>query len=72
MGESLIFKAAMPTKCGSGPPGLCANGWRKILTSRSFGTASSNLRKTFALLVKRLCLEEIKNAESLESFTAID
>ena len=28
------------------------------------------MRKTFALFVKRLCLEEIKNAESLESFIA--
>ena len=70
MDESLILKAAMLTKGGSGPSGLDADGWRKILTSRSFGTASSELRKTFALFVKRLCVEEIKNAESLESFIA--
>ena len=37
-----------------------SDGWRRILTSRPFGTASSDLRKTFALFVKRLCLEEKK------------
>ena len=68
--ESLILKAAMLTKGGSGPSSLDADGWRKILASRSFGTASSDLRKTFALFVKRLCLEEIKNTESLESLIA--
>ena len=70
MDESLILKAAMLAKGGSGPSGLDADGWRKILTSRSFGTASSELCKTFALFVKRFCLEEIKNAESLNSFIA--
>ena len=70
MAESLILKAAMLTKRGSGPSGLDADGWRKILTSRSFGTSSSELRKTFALFVKSLCVKEIKNAESLESFIA--
>ena len=68
--ESLILKASMLIKDGSGPLGLDADGWRKILTSRSYGTASSKLRKTFVLFVKRLCLEEIKNSEFLESFIA--
>ena len=68
MDESLILKAAMLTKGGSGPSGLDAYGWRKILTSRSFGTASSEFRKTFASFVKSLCVEEIKNADSLEPF----
>ena len=70
MDESLILKAAMLTKGGSGPSGLDADGWRKILTSSSFGTASSELCKTFALFIKRLCLEETENAESLKSFIA--
>ena len=60
MHESLILKAAMLTKSGSEISGLDTDGWRKILTSRSFGTASSDMHKTFALFVKRLCLEEIK------------
>ena len=58
------MKAAMPTKWGSGPSGLNADVWRKILTSRLFGIASSELRKTFALFVKRLFLEEIRNAQN--------
>ena len=70
MDESLILKAAMLTRHGFGSSGLDADGWRKILILCSFGTASSDLRKIFALFVKRLCLEEIKNAESLESFIA--
>ena len=70
MDESLILKAAMLTKGGSETSGLDTDGWRKILTSSSFGTASSDMYKTFALFVKRLCLKEIKNAESLKSFIA--
>ena len=72
MNKFLIFNAAMPTKGGSGPSGLDAGGWRKIFTSRSFGTAtaSSELCKTFALLVERLWLNEIRNTESQESFIA--
>ena len=55
MNESLILKAAMPTKGGSGPSGLETDGWRKILISRSFGTASSEFRKALAMFLKRLC-----------------
>ena len=60
MNESLILKAAMLIKGGSGPSGLDADGWRKILISRSFGTASSHLRKTFGLFVKRLLRRDKK------------
>ena len=68
--ESLILKAAMLTKGGFGPSDFHADGWRKILISRSFGTASYKLFKIFALFVERLYLEEMKHAESLESFIA--
>ena len=70
MNESLILKAAVLAKGGSRKSGLDADGWRKILISRSSRTASYDLRKTFTLFVKKLCLEDIKNAESLESFIA--
>ena len=62
MDQSLILKAAMLTKGGSGPSGqkvdldhlaLTLMVVEKILTLHSFGTASSDLRKTFALFVKR-------------------
>ena len=52
MDESLILKVVMLTKGGSGLSGLDADGLRKILTSRSFGTASFELCKTFALFLK--------------------
>ena len=68
--ESLILKAATLTKGESGPSGLDADGWRRILTSREFGTSSSDLRKTFTQLIKRLCIEELETTISLEAFTA--
>ena len=68
--KSLILKAAMLTKGGSGPPGLDADGWRRMLSSREFGTSSTDLRKTFAQLIKRLCIEELETTTSLEAFTA--
>ena len=72
MDESLVFKAAMLTNGRSGSSGLDAVGWTKNrnITLHSFGTASSELRKIFALFAKRLCLDERKNSESLESFIA--
>ena len=60
----------MLTKVGSGLSGLDADGWRRMLTSREFGTSSTDLRKTFAQLIKRLCIEELERTASLETFTA--
>ena len=70
--ESLILKAAMLTKGRSGPSGLDADGWRRMLTSREFGTSSTDLclRKTFAQLIKKLCIEELGTTTSFEAFTA--
>ena len=57
--KSLVMRAAMLTKGGSGPSGLDADGWRGILTSKQFGNSSSDLRKTFANFIKKLCSEEL-------------
>ena len=54
MDESVRMKASMLTKGESGPSGLDADGWRRILTFRVFGTAALDLRKTFAQLIKKL------------------
>ena len=70
MDESVIMKALMLRKDGSGPSGLDADGWRKILTSRAFGTATLDLRKAFAQLIKKMCVEELELPSSLESFVA--
>eukprot|EP00794_Sanderia_malayensis_P000712 gene712-16297_t len=53
-GES-VRKAAIRTKGGSGPSGMDGEGWRRILTSNSFGDASENLCNAFASAIKKLC-----------------
>ena len=58
------------TKVGSGPSSLDADEWRRMLTSREFGTSSTDLRKTFAQVIKKLCIEELESTTSLEAFTA--
>ena len=60
----------MLTKGGSGPSGLDADGWRRILTSRAFWTATLDLRRTLAQLIKNLCVEELESPTSFESFLA--
>jgi len=40
--EELIMKVAFATKGGAGPSGLDAEGWKRMLTSKQFGTASSD------------------------------
>ena len=40
--ENLVLKAATATKGGSGPSGLDADGWRRILTSSVYGIYSNN------------------------------
>ena len=71
MDESVIMKASMLTKGESGPSGQHqADGWRRILTYRAFGTAILDLRKIFAQLIKELRVEELESPSSLESFVA--
>ena len=52
MDEPIKIKASILTKGGSGPSGLDADSWCRILTSRAFGTATLDLRRTFAQLIK--------------------
>ena len=40
--EELARKAAIRTKGESGPSGLDADGWRKMLTSKVFGSCTSD------------------------------
>ena len=44
-----------------------ADGWRRILASNSFGTASSDLRKAFENVVKKLCTDLIEN-QTIEAY----
>ena len=52
MDESVIMKASMLTKGRSWSSVLDADVWRRILTSRAFGNATLDLRKTFAQQIK--------------------
>ena len=56
---------------GSGPSGLDADGWRKMLTLKVFGSCTSNLCKAIAGSIKYNCTNEIKfqnNITSLKTF----
>ena len=70
MDESVIMKVSMLTKSRSWSSVLDADVWRRILTSRALGTATLDLRKTFAQQIKKLCVEELKSPSSLESIVA--
>ena len=63
-----VKQAAIKTRGGSGPLGMDADGWRRILESNKFfGTGRSDLRKVFACLIRKLCSEKIESS-TIESF----
>ena len=71
--EELLRKAAIRTKGGSGPSGFNSDSWRKMLTSKVFGSCTSNLRKAIADFIKYICVNKIEfrnNTASLETFIA--
>ena len=68
--EEMVLREASITKSGSGPSGLDVDGWRRILTSNSFGTASSDLRKSVADFIKKLSKKTNSENKSLEAFIA--
>ena len=68
MDESIIMKGLALTVRGSGPSSLCRRS--RILPSCAFGTATLDLRQTYAQLIKKLCVEELEPASSLESSVA--
>ena len=65
--EEIIRKAAIRTKGGSGPSGMDGDGWRRILTSNNFRTSSSDLRKAFAIVVRKLCTDLVET-HTIEAF----
>ena len=42
--DETILKAALRTKGAAGPSGLDADGWRRILVSKNYGTCGNDLR----------------------------
>ena len=67
--EDMVRRAALKTKGGAGPSGMDANGWCRILTSNCYGSSSSDLCKTIAAVIRRLCTEEV-NSRSIEALLA--
>ena len=49
----MVKEAALKTKGVSGLLGLHADGWRKILVSKSYGKINADLRKAFANVIKK-------------------
>lgn len=50
-------EAALRTKGSGGPSGVDANGFKRILASKSFKRSSINLCESIATLTRRLCTE---------------
>ena len=47
--EAMVYAAAKMTRGGSGPSGIDADGWRRILISRDYGETGNDLRKSLRL-----------------------
>ena len=52
--ESMVKDAVLQTKGVSGPSGLDADGWTKILASKSYGTIDADLRRAFVKVIKKI------------------
>ena len=73
--KNMVKETTLKTKEGSGPSGLDADGWRKILVSKSYGTINSDLIRAFANVIKKICIEKLpvdttKDETPLEAFLA--
>ena len=72
-----VRHAALNTRGGAELSGMDAYGWRHILASRNYGSASQDLRNLYAKFVKSLCNEKVDilfqngtPTSSLEAFLA--
>ena len=67
--ESMVKDAVLQTKGVSGPSGLDADGWTKILASKSYGTIDADLRRAFVKVIKKICTEKL-TAETTKDETS--
>ena len=58
------------THGGAGPSGVDADGWRHMLVSRNFVSASEELRAELATMIRQLCTEKIELITSNEGLTS--
>ena len=73
--ENMVKEAALETKGGSDPSGLDADGWKKILASKSYITINTDLRQEFANVIKKRSTEKLpvdttKDGTPLDAFLA--
>ncbi len=54
----MIWKKALKTEGSAGPSGLDARGWRKILSSATFGNDASDLCNALAAVARKLATLE--------------
>ena len=50
-----IYEAAKKTNGSAGPSGLDSDGWQRLLCSKSYGSAGTDLCEAVALLTRKLC-----------------
>ena len=55
--EAMVKEAVLRTKCGSGPSGLDADGWREILVSKSYRTINADLTRAFDNVIEKFALK---------------
>ena len=62
--SEMVRDAIKKTRDSAGPFGLDADGWRRILMSRNFGTSGEDLREAIADMTKPLCQDKtVKHLE---------
>ena len=65
----MVRDAALITKGSGGPSGVDANGFRRILTCKSFKRSGTELCEAIASMTKRLCTEYV-DPRGLEAILA--
>ena len=75
--EPTIISVALRTRGSSGPSGLDADGWRRILVSKNFGSTGKNLRSAIATFARKISTVEVevhvkdgRSYSNLEAYTA--
>jgi hypothetical protein len=66
----LVRKCAIKTKGASGPSGLDADFWRRIVGSNIYGNVTDDLCHAIALMARTLCGEDLTDPESISPLMA--
>ena len=65
----MVRDAALRIKGSGGPSGVDSNGFRRIISCKSFKRSGTEVCKAIASMTKRLCTEYV-NPRCLEAFLA--